>query len=68
MLCHECAREGRQQSAVAECRFCRVGLCKSYLVASFTSAMIPQYACDHHPERAFARVIARAERPLAAVS
>lgn len=68
MLCHECAREGIQQPAVGECRFCQVGLCKAHLVGSFKSAVFPQYSCDHHPERPFAALSVRIERTLAAVS
>lgn len=54
MHCHECAREGRDQTAVAQCRFCLVGLRKPHLVASFRGATAPQYGCAHHPERPFA--------------
>ncbi len=68
MHCHECAREGRQEPALAECRFCLVGLCKPHLVASFESAIIPQYACDHHPERPFATAPRRETHLLEAVS
>lgn len=68
MKCHECARDGRERPAVGECRFCRVGLCKAHLVASFRSTIFPQYACDHHPERPFAPASTQTERPLAEVS
>ena len=34
MICHECAREGREEAALADCRFCHVGLCKPHLVGS----------------------------------
>ncbi len=67
MNCHECARDGIEQTATAECRFCHVGLCKTHLVASYQSAVFPQYACDHHPERPFAASPARPVRHLAAV-
>jgi len=53
MLCHECGRVGRQRPAVAQCRFCLVGLCKPHLVAAREEAPVPQYACRHHPERPF---------------
>ena len=53
MNCHECARIGTERVAVSLCRFCSVALCKDHLVASFRSDTVPQYACDHHPERAF---------------
>ncbi len=53
MICHECAREGLTTAAIGHCRFCLVGLCKDHLVASFHAATIPQYGCEHHPERAF---------------
>ncbi|MGZ8562916.1 MAG: DUF2180 family protein [Candidatus Limnocylindria bacterium] len=55
MNCHECARDDIAQVAIAECRFCHVGLCKAHLVASYQNTIIPQYACSHHPERPFAR-------------
>ena len=32
MTCHECAKSARDESAVAVCKFCMVGLCKSHLV------------------------------------
>ena len=67
MICHECAREGNEQAALAECRFCHVGLCKPHVVASYNSGVFPQYACLHHPERPFADTPARAERHLVAV-
>ena len=58
MDCHECARTGTARAAVAICRFCSVGLCKGHLVAAFHSRTIPQYGCDHHPERPFPPVVA----------
>jgi hypothetical protein len=54
MLCHECLRTAVQTPAIGTCRFCQVGLCKPHLMASFRSRIVPQYACDHHPERSFA--------------
>lgn len=54
MNCHECAREGRDQAAVGQCRFCLVGLCKPHLVESFKGATYPQYGCAHNPARPFA--------------
>ena len=54
MLCHECARSRAEASAVGQCRFCSVGLCKDHLVASFRSGVAPQYWCEHHPELPFA--------------
>ncbi len=66
MICHECARDGLEQAAMAECRFCHVGLCKPHLVASYQSGVFPQYACSHHPERAFAGAPAPAKRHLTA--
>jgi len=53
MLCHECAGRAEQTAAVGLCRFCIVGLCKDDLVASSRSAVVPQYGCQHHPERPF---------------
>ena len=53
MDCHECAESGSVRSAVAVCRFCMVGLCKDHLVAAFRSRTVPQYGCDHQPDRAF---------------
>ncbi len=53
MICHECARQSIQAPAVGQCRFCLVGLCKEHLVEAYRSRVIPQYACDHGPERAF---------------
>jgi hypothetical protein len=53
MLCHECARRAEQTPAVGLCRFCLVGLCKDDFVAASRSAVVPQYGCDHHPERPF---------------
>ena len=64
MICHECAREGLTAAAVSHCRFCFVGLCKDHLVAAFHGETVPQYGCDHHPERAFARSRARPPDPL----
>ena len=61
MICHECAREGRESAAVGECRFCHVGLCKEHEVTSLRGAPVPQYGCEHHPERPFA---ARDEMPV----
>lgn len=52
MHCHECARSGVERVAVSLCRHCPVALCKEHLVAAFRSDR--PYACDHHPERAFA--------------
>jgi hypothetical protein len=54
MECHECARGGQQTGAIAICPLCSVGLCKRHLV-DFHSERRPalNYACDHHPERAF---------------
>ena len=54
MNCHECARAGIERPAVGVCRFCYVGLCKEHVVASFRSAVMPQYSCEHHPDREFA--------------
>lgn len=54
MLCHECARRSIEAPAIGLCRFCLVGLCKEDLIAAFRSAAVPQYGCDHHPERPFA--------------
>jgi hypothetical protein len=39
--------------AVAVCRFCSVALCKEHLVDAYQWPTIPQYGCDHHPERPF---------------
>ena len=39
--------------AVSICRSCSVALCKDHLVASFFSDRVPQYGCDHHPDRPF---------------
>ena len=63
MICHECAREGLTAAAISHCRFCFVGLCKDHLVASFHGDTVPQYGCDHHPERAFTRQPREAARP-----
>lgn len=63
MLCHECARDGRSQPAVAHCRFCFVGLCKAHLVAAFHGTTIPQYGCEHHPERPFPETV-RTPKPV----
>jgi hypothetical protein len=54
MKCHECARIGIDRPAIGLCRFCFVGLCKAHVVASFHSDVVPQYGCNHAPERAFA--------------
>ncbi len=66
MICHECAREGLTTAAVSHCRFCFVGLCKDHLVASFHGDTVPQYGCDHHPERVFAPQRRLAARPAPA--
>lgn len=66
MICHECARDGLTTAALSECRFCSVGLCKDHLVASFQGQTIPQYGCDHHPERAFTSQPREAMRPTPA--
>ena len=50
---------GLTAGAIGHCRFCLVGLCKDHLVASFRGATIPQYGCEHHPERAFDRTASR---------
>ncbi len=68
MNCHECARIGTERVAVSLCRFCRVALCKDHLVASFHSDTVPQYACDHHPERAFVSRAAGARTDLGSVA
>ena len=57
MDCHECARTGTELTAVAVCRFCSVALCKDHLVEAFHGRTVPQYGCDHHPERPFPPVI-----------
>lgn len=67
MNCHECARVGRDVAAVSGCRFCKVGLCKDHLVASFQSATVPQYGCEHHPERPFHTVARGGDRTFVAV-
>lgn len=67
MNCHECARDGIAHVAIAECRFCHVGLCKAHLVASYQSRILPQYACNHHPERPFASATRPPARQLTAV-
>jgi len=54
MKCHECARDGRDEFAVAQCRFCLVGLCKRHLVESFKGTTYPQYGCTHNPQQPFA--------------
>ncbi len=64
MDCHECARAGTERIAVATCRFCSVGLCKDHLVEAFHSRTIPQYGCEHHPERPFPPVVASAPASL----
>lgn len=66
MMCHECESHGLERPAVAECRFCHVGLCKPHLVASYQSGVFPRYACDHHPERAFAEAPVRRDARLTA--
>jgi hypothetical protein len=66
MNCHECARTHTVRTAVAVCRFCFVGLCKDHLVAAFHARTVPQYGCDHHPERALPLVVAAA--PAAVVA
>ena len=53
MHCHECARMGGERMAVSICRSCLVALCKDHLVSSFYSDRVPQYGCDHHPDRPF---------------
>jgi Uncharacterized protein conserved in archaea (DUF2180). len=70
MQCHECARDGREQAAAAQCRFCLVGLCTPHLVASFMGATVPQYGCAHHRERPFAaqESVARVRPALVATS
>ena len=67
MLCHECARDGTSRSAVGHCRFCLVALCKQHLVESFRSELVPQYGCQHHPERPFASAPVEAALPVAVV-
>jgi hypothetical protein len=54
MLCHECARTALEAPSVGQCRVCLVGLCKEHLVAALHSTVVPQYGCDHYPERPFA--------------
>ena len=63
MICHECARDGLTAAAIGHCRFCLVGLCKDHLVASFRGATVPQYGCEHHPERAFETGSREGSRP-----
>ncbi|MBI3966312.1 MAG: DUF2180 family protein [Chloroflexi bacterium] len=50
VFCHECAMDGRQEPAVALCRFCNIGLCKVHLVELYERPhAVPQYACHHTP-------------------
>ena len=53
MMCHECARGSTEVPGLGQCRFCLVSLCKDHLVGSGQSAAVPQYGCEHHPERPF---------------
>ena len=62
MHCHECARVGAERMAVAICRSRSVALCKDHLVSSFYSDRVPQYGCDHHPDRPFPRRARRSAR------
>ena len=38
MICHECAADAAEQSAVGLCRFCMVALCKQHLVELYRDA------------------------------
>ncbi len=59
MQCHECAADGEHKIAIAICRFCYVGLCKSHLVMLYRqSATVPQYACRHRPAQQWAPLAA----------
>lgn len=63
MLCHECARRSEQKPAVGLCRFCLVGLCKDDLVAASRPLVVPQYGCEHSPERPFVDESPRPREP-----
>jgi hypothetical protein len=65
MNCHECARVGIERPAVGVCRFCSVGLCKEHIVASFRSTVMPQYSCEHRPDREFAPPVRASVRATA---
>jgi hypothetical protein len=54
MNCHECARRSNHTPAIGLCRSCLVALCKDHLVESHQTGVVPQYGCDHRPERSFA--------------
>jgi len=48
MNCYMCAREGRNQEAVAVCKYCSVGLCLDHLEADCAfSYPAPRYSCNH---------------------
>jgi len=50
MECHECLMLGRQHPAVAVCKFCGVGLCKSHLVELYREpGVVLQLSCHHSP-------------------
>ena len=50
MLCHECARNGRREPAVALCRSCLIGLCEAHLAEEERRAGgLPRFGCHHLP-------------------
>ena len=48
MKCYMCALEGREQEAMAICKFCNVALCHEHLVQeSEANSATPKYSCTH---------------------
>jgi hypothetical protein len=51
MLCHECARTGRREPAVALCRSCLIGLCGAHLAEEdLRAGGLPRFGCHHQPD------------------
>lgn len=51
MICHECARQGRSEPAVALCRSCLIGLCPAHLAEEERRAGgLPRFGCHHRPD------------------
>jgi hypothetical protein len=51
MFCHECARRGRAEPALALCRSCLIGLCAAHLAEEERRAGgLPRFGCHHQPD------------------
>jgi hypothetical protein len=51
MSCHECARIGRREPAIALCRTCLIGLCEAHLTEEERRAGgLPRFGCHHQPD------------------